>query len=280
MTRRTTSRAPGMFPSRQPSSHPNPCLGGVCSRYAGSERTPQRSRTVQNDGCQAGSRDGFEPGKSACAGTGDGLETRQSEAPRQTRTVRGTPANANSQRHAGKREEAPASNATAGAAPTTRRGMSRTPRDVANATGCRERRGMSPTPRAMARRPAARPVPVALGFRRRGRLSQKRREARTRRLADTASPPAPAARHAADALPDREEWAEGPRPGGYCSVPGSGPRATHRTADTHPSGARALGRRPRRGPPQTRRGASTEPSRRGTTRVPRPVIQLRTTPEG
>ena len=28
MTRRTTSRAPGMFPGRQPSSHPNPCLGG------------------------------------------------------------------------------------------------------------------------------------------------------------------------------------------------------------------------------------------------------------
>jgi hypothetical protein len=43
MTRRTTSRAPGMFPGRQPSSHPNPCLGGVCSRYAGSERTLRRS---------------------------------------------------------------------------------------------------------------------------------------------------------------------------------------------------------------------------------------------
>ena len=58
MTRRTTSRAPEMFPGRQPSSHPNPCLGGVCSRYAGSERAPGRSWTAQDDGCQAGSRDG------------------------------------------------------------------------------------------------------------------------------------------------------------------------------------------------------------------------------
>ena len=88
MTRRTTSRAPGMFPGRQPSSHPNPCLGGVCSRYAGSERTLRRSRKVQNDGCQAGSRDGFEsPGKRACADTDGGLETRQSEARWQTRRL-------------------------------------------------------------------------------------------------------------------------------------------------------------------------------------------------
>jgi hypothetical protein len=97
MTRRTTSRAPGMFPGRQPSSHPNPCLGRVCSRYAGSERTPRRSRKVQNDGCQAGSRDGFEPQGGALApNTHDGLETRQSEARRrrggsgpQTRRRRG-----------------------------------------------------------------------------------------------------------------------------------------------------------------------------------------------
>jgi hypothetical protein len=85
MTRRTTSRAPGMFPGRQPSSHPNPCLGGVCSRYAGSERTLRRSRKVQNDGCQAGSRDGFESQGGALAPT----------RPRWSRneTVRGTLAN-------------------------------------------------------------------------------------------------------------------------------------------------------------------------------------------
>jgi hypothetical protein len=174
-----------------------------------------------------------------------------------------------SQRHAGKREEAPASNAPAGAAPTTRRGM-------------------SPTPRAMARRPAARPVRARPGFRRRGRLSQKRREARTRRLADTASPPAPTARHAADALPNREAWAEGAPPGGYCSAPGSGPRATPRTADTHPSGARALGRRPQRGArtaansPQ--RGASprwTSLSRASTADThPKPGASPRQTPPG
>jgi hypothetical protein len=88
MTRRTTSRAPEMFPGRQPSSHLNPCLGGVCSRYAGSERAPGRSWTAQNDGCQAGSRDGFGWRAKGPSGDATMVSKRDSHGPRATRRAR------------------------------------------------------------------------------------------------------------------------------------------------------------------------------------------------
>jgi hypothetical protein len=135
MTRRTTSRAPGMFPGRQPSSHPNPCLGGVCSRYAGSERTLRRARTVQNDGCQAGSRDRFEARGAVLAPTPrDGLETRQSEARWQTRRLRpqtrrrarscNAPRVCHKSRESWPEDTPPRVSQVPGADRTTRRGMS------------------------------------------------------------------------------------------------------------------------------------------------------------
>jgi len=116
MTRRTTSRAPGMFPGRQPSSHPNPCLGGVCSRYAGSERTPRRSRKVHNDGCQAGSRDGFEPPGGVLAPTPRMVSKRDSQRPIGNTTGPG--------RETRRRARVP----QGAVCPTTRRGSHNAPR--------------------------------------------------------------------------------------------------------------------------------------------------------
>jgi len=133
MTRRTTSRAPGMFPGRQPSSHPNPCLGGVCSRYAGSERTLRRSRKVHNDGCQAGSRDGFEPPGGVLAPTPRMVSKRDSQRPIGNATGPG--------RETRRRVRVP----QGAAGPTRRRGSHKAPRVPQRAAGM-------PQPRACHKR--------------------------------------------------------------------------------------------------------------------------------
>jgi hypothetical protein len=219
MTRRTTSRAPGMFPGRQPSSHPNPCLGGVCSRYAGSERTLRRSRIVQNDGCQAGSRNGFEPqGGTLAPNTHDGLETRQSEARRrrggsgpQTRRRRGFHNAARVRQRAADPTTRRGSHNAAripqrAADPTTRRGSHNAPRIPQRAAST------SQTPRAVGRRPARRlspetrrgadltacrwhvpPYARAVSRRPARRLSPKRGQARVSRHASGVYPHIPRA---------------------------------------------------------------------------------------
>src|SRR6266536_5185784 len=117
MTRRTTSRAPGMFPGRQPSSHPNPCLGGCVPATPGANARLGGHGQYKTTAAKQAAAMGVEPWEGRSRRHHDGLETRQSEARRE----RGGPGTQT-------RRRARVTTTRYGYAPQTPRGMDRTTR--------------------------------------------------------------------------------------------------------------------------------------------------------